>query len=184
MTVFNLNNLKEQTGAGVQEPPPAQKEPAPEAIPLNGEQKQEPPTNNQNQPAPEQKKVEIVVSGPLGHIYTQALNQLLAKEDAVATVGYYEEYERKREEEEKNEDDKSFVYVADGSKLGRADMVKAFDAITQFTKDYPNGKVVVGLESHHGLNSAASSLCNSVSALKIPVYFKNASITNAVKNLK
>lgn len=132
------------------------------------------------------KPVEIVLTGPLGHIYTKALNVLLAKEDSISAYNVYDEYERRKEQIEEEEDegeDKSYVYVASGHDLEQGEVVKAYSDIVKFKNDYPKAKVIVGLESDKGFTRAATSFDRCMTDMGIKTYYKNKSISAAISNL-
>lgn len=129
------------------------------------------------------KPVEIVLTGPLGHIYTQALNVLLAKEDATSMLKVYDEYEREEEDEEEEEGERSYVYVANGQHLSQAEVVDAYNDIVGFRNDHPNGKVIVGLESEKGFSNAANGFDRCLTEMGIRTYYKRKSITEAISGL-
>lgn len=149
--------------------------------------KEEPVAATTSQEKQPPKPVEIVLTGPLSHIYTQALNALLAKEDSISTYNVYDEYERKKiENEQQDEDqgaDKSYVYVASGHNLEQSDVVKAYSDIVKFKNDFPQAKVVVGLESDKGFSRAANSFDRCMTDMGVKTYYKPASISNAISSL-
>lgn len=147
--------------------------------------KKEEPIVSQTSPEKQPPKpVEIVLTGPLGHIYTQALNVLLAKEDSVSTYNVYDEYERKKiGSEEESGEDKSYVYVASGHNLEQSEAVKAYDNIVKFKNDFPKAKVIVGLESQNGFNKAANSFDRHITSMGVKTYYKHKSISEAISSL-
>lgn len=189
MGIFNLNPLPKQ----VTEETPAATAITPEqqSSILSGQAITSPPETPEpgttpqvsNEPA---KPVEIVLSGPLGHIYTQALNILLAKEDMGAMVTLQEEWDK--EEQDLNgtgisDDGKAYVYVTDASQMTQNEVGQAYDEIVSYQQQHPSSRVVVGLESHRGVNQAASRFDRMVSCRGISVYYKTSSIQNAIKTL-
>lgn len=179
MSIFNISNLTE-TKQEIPEPTSQQDVDMSKVV--SGKPTETPPVaKEESKAAP--KPVEIVLSGPLGHIYTQALNVLLAKEDAVSTYKFYEEYEREEDDEDKDDEDKAFVYIADGRTLEQGEVVRAFNDIVKFKNDYPKAAVVVGLECAGTFSKAAASFDRCISGMKIPTFYKKETITNAIKNL-
>ena len=179
MSIFNMSNLSETKQ---ETPEPTQQQEVDMSKVVAGTPTETSPTSKDEMKTPP-KPVEIVLSGPLGHIYTQALNVLLAKEDAVSTYKFYEEYEREEDEEDKEGEDKAFVYIADGRTLEQGEVVRAFNDIVKFKNDYPKATVVVGLECAGTFSKAAASFDRCISGMKIPTFYKKDSITNAIKNL-
>lgn len=132
----------------------------------------------------EEKPVEIVLAGPLGHIYTQALNVLLAKEDSTSMFKIYDEYEKEEvEDDDEYDDTKSFVYVADASKLQQPEVVDAYNQIVKFKDTYPAAAIVVGLESNNGFTKAANVFDRCMTDLGIKTYYKRKTISDAIANL-
>lgn len=179
MSIFNMSNLTETKQ---ETPEPTQQQEVDMSKVVAGTPTETPPEPKEETKTPP-KPVEIVLSGPLGHIYTQALNVLLAKEDAVSTYKFYEEYEREEDEEDDEGEDKAFVYIADGRTLEQGEVVRAFNDIVKFKNDYPKAAVVVGLECAGTFSKAAASFDRCISGMKIPTFYKKDSITNAIKNL-
>lgn len=131
------------------------------------------------------KNVEIVLTGPLGHIYTQALNALLSKEDAGTMLKVFDEYESNDENSDENDydDSKSYVYVADGSKLQQPDIVDAYNHILNFKNTYPKARIIVGLESEKGFSRASNTFDRCLTEMGVKVYYKRSSITDAISSI-
>ena len=179
MSIFNISNLTETKQ---ETPEPTEQQEADMSKVVAGKPTETPSESKEETETPP-KPVEIVLSGPLGHIYTQALNVLLAKEDAVSTYKFYEEYEREEDDEDEEGEDKAFVYIADGRTLEQGEVVRAFNDIVKFKNDYPKASVVVGLECAGTFSKAAASFDRCISGMKIPTFYKKDTITKAIKNL-
>lgn len=71
------------------------------------------------------KEPMVVLDGPLGHLYTKALNLAYAKEDTGTMSLAYQSYRSKVKETDDIDSNGTYVYVADGSRLTQADVVGA-----------------------------------------------------------
>ena len=119
------------------------------------------------------KPVEVVINGPLGHVYTQALNLLLGKEDMAGTSMVSMDESDHSEDSgmyvvttgtpEVDETDKAYVYVTDASGIDLNEMNRVLDDIDAFVNKNPDAQVVVGLENARHASKVADKLIQHLS---------------------
>lgn len=141
------------------------------------------------------KTVEIVVNGPLGHIYTQALNLLMAKEDMASSAvlglsnsddGIFTQNGDMFSgtvETEESETDKAYVYVTDAGSVDFNEMNAALDDIDRFFNENPDGAVVLGLENATHTTVAADRLVKHAMLGRSIVMCSRSGTLNAIKRL-
>lgn len=144
------------------------------------------------------KTVEIVVNGPLGHVYTQALNLLLSKEDMAAGGGLEmamspdesamfvhsgDHYEGSFSSDEIEDDSKAYVYVTDASRVDMDELNRALDDMDKYLEQNPTGSLVLGLENALSSTVAASRLMRMVELKSKKVYCSRSSTLNALKGI-
>lgn len=140
----------------------------------------------------EGKSVEIVINGPLGYAYTQALNLLLGKED-MASSGILAAAADGAQNEESigysivvgNEEpeDKAYVYVTDASAMNLNEMNQVLDEIDLFMENNPTGEVVVGFENAKYANPQADRLLNHLSLGRSLVLLSRDNIIKSISNI-
>lgn len=86
----------------------------------------------------------LVIDGPLGQLYTEALNQVYAKEASAALV---ETLYEKLEKEVDDGYDASFLYVVDGPTIEGSGSLEAFESISRMLD---RGKTVYLCVEHRG----------------------------------
>jgi len=110
---------------------------------------------NGNQPAEDVPMV--VMDGPLGKVYTQALNLAFAKEAASASgqtdikVVFDEDIER----DDEGNDKALYVYCCDASNMSTSDAVEGTDKLRVALDSKKYAKVYAIMESHHAVKPAA-----------------------------
>ena len=130
---------------------------------------------------PTEKAQDIVIQGPLSHVYTQALNLILAKESmgSISQIGA-----RVIDKQEDGEKPKGvYVYVADAKDLQQNDVTSIFSEICAYKEENPDNHVVLGLESVDGFSNAASLLSRTMSDMGVKVYLKRESCIGAIRSL-
>jgi hypothetical protein len=103
------------------------------------------------------KEPMIVLDGPLGHMYTQALNLAYAKEDTGMMSMAYQNYRNQVKEVDGVDANGTYVYAVDGSNMNQGGVLAA-------TKDIQlaiAGKVFkhhVLVMEHHGIPNSKAQL--------------------------
>ena len=164
-----------------------------------------PLSNTQASPSDESKKEvvkEIILKGPLGHAYTEALKLLLNKEtnpdrelrqesvyQAIQANVIHSEVE---DDLESKKEDSTYVYVYDGKRMGMGDINKLFDSVNA-TKG-PNGEaidVVAVIENAEELlrekstSNAVEEMTLSFESRGIPLYFtRNGAMAALLNRMK
>ena len=143
------------------------------------------------------KTVEIVVNGPLGHVYTQALNLLLSKEDMAAGGGLEMAMSPEESAEfvhsgdhyegsfssDSDDDAKAYVYVTDATKVDLDELNKALDDMDKYLKQNPDGSVVLGMENALSGTVAAGRLMRMVELKSKSIYCSRKSTLAAVAGI-
>lgn len=141
---------------------------------------------------------EIHLKGPLGHAYTEALRLVLGKnsntELGLRNENVYQAIqasiltENQESDNSLSENQKGYVYVYDGKKLGIGDVGEIFDQVTSKTNTAPQkGYLSVVVENpetvfrNEAMNMRLENLSSSLQAMGIPLYFtRDAAIGSIV----
>ena len=144
------------------------------------------------------KTVEIVVNGPLGHVYTQALNLLLSKEDMASGAGLDmamdpkdsamfvhsgDHYEGSFSSDDIEDDTKAYVYVTDAARVDIDELNRALDDMDKYLERNPTGSLVLGLENALTCTAAANRLMKMVELKSKKVFVSRKSTLEALKGI-
>ena len=166
---------------------------------------QTPLSNTQASPSDESKKEvvkEIILKGPLGHAYTEALKLLLNKETnadrELRQESVYQAlqanviHDEAEDDLEPKKEDNTYVYVYDGKRMGMGDLNKLFDSVNA-TKG-PNDEaidVVAVIENAEELlrekstSNAVEEMTLSFESRGIPLYFtRNGAMAALINRMK
>lgn len=141
---------------------------------------------------------EIILKGPLGHAYTEALNLLLNKQTNASGEIRQESFQEAMQaqiylDEEQEGDDvvpdsaKGFVYVYDGKKMGLNDVSNMFEDLAGSKQTHPDVGHISGTveNAEHLLKDAAKSrsletMTLALEAIGIPLFFSRKATMNSL----
>jgi len=119
-------------------------------------------------------RLEVALAGPLSHIYTQALNLVYAKENAIEFNVFNKEV--------KHEHKDVFVYCCDGSELDNETLTDANSKLRiALSEGYKKVIVAAEMDNSKKVNSTLTLLLESLDESKVKVYFFRKNALEAVK---
>lgn len=133
------------------------------------------------------KEAVVVMDGPLGHIYTQALNLALAKEDTGTMFSIVRKIgEAGRVQATADFDpalvtaDGTYVYAVDDKNLEEKGLVPSIECLRQAVKCGKYKQVVLAIESHN-ITNKLQLLDETSRHLGVKVCFTRDSVVNTLK---
>lgn len=131
----------------------------------------------------------VVLDGPLGRIYTEALNLVYAKEESSSmqmALVIDASRDRAKHQIEEHPIQGTFVYAIDASDLTSEQVIKAADWMTERQKTESNPDMIISLETHHDNVSKKSKLIEDMAkAVGAKVVYSRRSAMEAIsKSLK
>ena len=126
----------------------------------------------------------IVLDGPLGHIYTKALNMIYANESAEmdTKLVFNEAIKEIQGDTEVNEGDNNDLYVlcVDGDNLDADEMVRSSDKLRLALDCKKNKDMLLSIESNGNVNLNTSLLEEFSNKLGVRVCFNRKSALEAI----
>lgn len=133
---------------------------------------------------PEGKNPMIVIDGPLGRAYTQALNLAYAKEDT-GTIAMIAGTMDKQIEDQKNAlgqtKEGTYVYVLDGGDISQKQCVETTNWLFQ-QQAAGHKDIVISLEGHMVISPRASQIENIAKSTGAKVVYNKKSLMKHVKD--
>lgn len=140
--------------------------------------------DNKEEVDPKGKNPMIVIDGPLGRAYTQALNLAYAKEDT-GTVAMIAGTIDKQLEDQRNavsaDTEGTFVYALDGASLSQKECVDTADWMSR-QHALGHKDIVISLETHKTVSPKARQIEDFAKTIGAKVVYNKKSLMGHIKN--
>lgn len=145
-----------------------------------GSKEGQPSGTNDTQVSPEGDNPTIILDGPLGRAYTQALNIVYAKEDTGTMALIIDATMAQDTSHKKSEGQQSkgvYVYATDGETLTAQDCLQASNWMTE-NKD--KGELMISLEAYRNPSKHMGLLEEMAKSVGAKVFYSKESMINAL----
>ena len=128
------------------------------------------------------KKKTVVIDGPLGRIYTQALNKVLAKESNMVNLSVLLQEEEAENQEIAEKDIDLYVYSIN-DKIGTPEMMEIMERLRLHKADENKNRVNILAIEAHAINRQTAQLDQMARLYGYEVYYSQSKTIDRISSL-